>query len=470
MEIIENAKRRCRAAIDQIDNLSGTLSSKISDSCKRTLIRYAKTELSFLSRFDSSTAPPSLSVNIGHLEAVLYILQQPFVNGVSRVCKRIPPTSCLGKRMGSSSEGIHVDIVSTVNGNPVWFIVSDRNPKYLSWNGSCRDKGLRERIERVLDAARSSSTTKPTSVIFFFSHGLDNSIHLKLKDEFGAFNFGMEFSDFDLHLAGEQEGEWIYILQRSFSKAVIIEVKVGFSSNATVALEYGGNDLGLSVGPFLRMEQELSKEFMDLNLGISFCSLISRMSSSSSSANNAESCEQDNLSLGADLTNLDTTALIAIVSGISNGSAQKLLAQPVNELISRYKSNFDFVVEQVTFELDTPIHAKLESVLSGKRWIVCSSVCSEFKELVSMCGGPNEKSRAHYLLNSIRIVEDSPSERMMNLPTTRKLAMKNKVTFGTGDNWGAPTLSANMAFVRAVAQTGMSLFTIEHKPRALIGD
>lgn len=69
-----------------------------------------------------------------------------------------------------------------------------------------------------------------------------------------------------------------------------------------------------------------------------------------------------------------------------------------------------------------------------------------------------------------RVVADCPSQRVMGLPTTRKLALKNKVVFGTGDYWHAPTVTANMAFVRAISQTGMSLFTIEHRPRALTGD
>lgn len=67
-------------------------------------------------------------------------------------------------------------------------------------------------------------------------------------------------------------------------------------------------------------------------------------------------------------------------------------------------------------------------------------------------------------------MHDSPSVRMVGLPTTRKLALKNKVVFGTGDHWRASTLTANMAFVRAVSQAGMSLCTIEHRPRALTGD
>ncbi|PPS04466.1 hypothetical protein GOBAR_AA16187 [Gossypium barbadense] len=65
---------------------------------------------------------------------------------------------------------------------------------------------------------------------------------------------------------------------------------------------------------------------------------------------------------------------------------------------------------------------------------------------------------------------DSPSERLIGLPTIRKLALKNKIVFGTGDYWRSSTLTANMAFVRAVAQTGMSLFTIKHSPRALTGN
>lgn len=69
-----------------------------------------------------------------------------------------------------------------------------------------------------------------------------------------------------------------------------------------------------------------------------------------------------------------------------------------------------------------------------------------------------------------RVVPDNPSARMMGLPTTRKIASKNRIVFGTGDHWHAPTLTANMGFVRAISQTGMSLLTIEHRPRALTGD
>lgn len=56
---------------------------------------------------------------------------------------------------------------------------------------------------------------------------------------------------------------------------------------------------------------------------------------------------------------------------------------------------------QVMSEVQNPIHMELGGVVSGKGGIICETVCSEFKELVSMCGGPNEKSRAKQLLEHL---------------------------------------------------------------------
>lgn len=56
---------------------------------------------------------------------------------------------------------------------------------------------------------------------------------------------------------------------------------------------------------------------------------------------------------------------------------------------------------QVTSEIEDPIHPVLGGVVSGKVGIICETVLSEFKELVSMCGGPNEKLRAEYLLKHL---------------------------------------------------------------------
>nr|XP_043618827.1 UPF0415 protein C7orf25 homolog [Erigeron canadensis]XP_043618829.1 UPF0415 protein C7orf25 homolog [Erigeron canadensis] len=442
---IEEAKKRCEAVIDTLETLH------LSHSCKHTLLRLIQSELAFLSRFSSTDSAPEfepspICVNIGHLESVVHILQHPKVSGVSRVCKNIPLHLSIRNGGGNSdSKGAHVDIVCSFNGNPVWFIVSDRNPKYISWHGqhdSSKNKGLQERVQLLLEVAHNSVSLTPSSIIFFFSNGLGGFTREKFHSVFGAIDVKSKFSNFDVNFSKELEGEWLDIVARSYQEACVLEIKVDCSQD-------------VSKNPLVANP---SVKVNDVNLGGSFGHFISQM------------ILPKGRNIDGDLINFDTTALIAIVSGISNGNTQKLLATPEDELKIRFKGNTGFVIDQVMSEIEKPIHVDIGKVISGRIGIICESSCSEFKELVLMCGGVNEKLRANQLIERVVIVPDSPSARMMSLPTTRKLALKNKIVFGTGDYWHAPTLTANMGFVRAVLQTGMSLFTFEHKPRALTGD
>ncbi|KAK8342767.1 hypothetical protein V6Z11_A08G264000 [Gossypium hirsutum] len=421
---VEAAKKRCQELIEKIDCLDV---ATIKSNCKHTLLKFAHSEFSFLCRFPIHLASSQpLSVNLGHLEAIVYILQQPFITAVSRVCKPLPLSfSSKHKTLSAAASlnSIHVHIVCNLNKNPVWVIVSDRNPNYITWHSNNKTKGLKSRIQQVLDAAKSTNTLRPYSIILFFSNGLTIFNHQKLKDEFGASKLALEFSDSDFDFAEETEGEWVHVIPGLYKEACVLEIKVDHVVNNVISSEH-----------------------------------------------EVESTKMEDFSHDDDFINFDTTALIAIVSGISNGCAEELLNKPEVELRHRFKGNYDFVIAQAMSELQYPIHANLSAAVSGKRGIICESVLSEFKELVLMCGGANEKHRADQLLKCLLVVRDSPSERLIGLPTTRKLALKNKIVFGTGDYWRAPTLTANMAFVRAVAQTGMSLFTIEHSPRALTGN
>ncbi|XP_062116980.1 uncharacterized protein LOC133830890 [Humulus lupulus] len=460
-EQLELAKKRCRNVIESVSSIS---TNKITPSSQRTLLKLARSELAFLSR-SSFSLHTLRSVNIGHIEAVVHILQQPFVTGVSRVCKSISVSSISGQK---TADVVYVDIVCTLNRNPVWIIVSDRNPKYISWNESHSSKGLKFRIEKLLAVARSSVALKPSSVILFFSNGLSGVIYEKLREEFGAAEFGLEFTVFDCDFSEDLEQDWVNVLARTYREASVLEIRVNPTKDDGVSnLDCAEDTLLLEAA---EQQQGFTKDQMVRERDDSFLNLISRMTFLSSEAKNADSNTPRILLQECEYINFDTTPLIAVVSEISNGGCEKLLVTPEAELREKYKGNYEFVIGQVMSEIQNPIHVDLGSVISGKRGMICQSVCSEFKELVSMCGGPNEKFRADLLLRCLKVVADCPSERMMSLPTTRKLAMKNKIVFGTGDYWHAPTLTANMAFVRAISQTGMSLFTIGHRPRALTGD
>lgn len=462
MEEREWAIRRCEAAIERIQRLP---LSKITASCKGTLLRLLNSDLNFLSLSTSNTSS-SFSCNVGYFEAIVHILQQPYVVGVSRVCKPIPltvTTSC-GEKTDSQCEAVYIDIVCSLHNNPTWFIVSDRNPKYITWDSSGRNKGLKMRIEQVVRAAQFSLALKPVSIVLFFANGLEVSIREKLMTNFSFRGFSLDFQNVEFVFSDALEGEWVNVLGKSYQGActLIMDVdqcaKPSQSSNNVA-------ELSSNVVQNTETNYELGSESP-------FRCLIMKMKEWPLDGKDeaSHSCKREVLLGDVDVVNFDTTALIATISGISNGGAEKILTKSENELRQRFKNNMEFVISQALSEIESPIYDELNSALSGKKGIACKSVHSEFMELVSMYGGPNEQMRANQLVKLLKIVPDTPSPRMMSLPVTRKLALKNKVAFGTGDYWGAPTLTANMGFVRAVSQTGMSLFTLEHRPRALVGD
>lgn len=226
----------------------------------------------------------------------------------------------------------------------MWFIVSDRNPKYICWhgNGSSRNKGLKMRIEHVLHAASSSITLRPSSIILFFSNGLEKSVIESLRDEFGATDFKMDFSCFDCGFCEELEGEWINILARSYRKASVLEIKVECPGSAISSC----SNFGIKETLLGAARPDLSGEDVVGNFD-SFCSFVSQLKLSLLDVEDAWFALAGDFSSNSDLINFDTTALIAIVSGISNGYTEKLMAMPENELRSRFKSNFEFVIAQV---------------------------------------------------------------------------------------------------------------------------
>ncbi|EOA35176.1 hypothetical protein CARUB_v10020322mg [Capsella rubella] len=360
IEEIETAKKRCKSVIRTIEKLP--ISTAITASCRRTLLKLASSELSFLSTLSSDPSPQPLSVNIGHIESVVRILQLPSITGVSRVCKPIPLP--IG--------GVHVDLVCTLGKVPVWIIVSDRNPRYISWSGDRHgSKGLSLRIEQILAAAHSSTTLKPSSVILFFANGLPSLIYEKLRDEFGAVYFNFDVGS-DFECDETVEGEWVHVVRtRSYKEAVSVEIKL---------IDHQCDS------PSTEPEVVVQAEVPELSQKeVAFSSVISSMRL-----------------LGEDcFINFDTTALVALVSGISNGCAERIVDMPETELEEKFKGNTVFVIAQARSEIENPVLVKMRTVVSGKRGIVCESVLSEFKELVSMYAGPNEKRRAEQLLKSL---------------------------------------------------------------------
>ncbi|KAM3408748.1 hypothetical protein ACQJBY_001673 [Aegilops geniculata] len=417
---LELARARCRA-------LHGRLAASPSlprHPALRSLLRLVAAELRFLASSSHPDPARPLSSNLPHLGALHLLLTHPAVRSPSRL---------------SPLPG--VDFACAFRSRPAWVLLSARNPSGFQW---VPRKGLSSRVAAVLDAARSAPpVTRPEKLLLAFARGVGADIVLGLAEGFGAVEI-----DLLAEFVGEAEDDkeedgWVSV---SFHPN---EEMRGFRAFEIEVVDGGAEVL---LPPPRQDVEEVEKGSGDQLEGCLFADFMGKMRMNS-----------------MEMVNLDTTALIAIVSGISNGGLGKLMGAPEAETRARFKCNYKFVMDQAQSELQSPIFVELGKAVDGKKCIICEAVNSEFNEIVSMCGGPEEKTRASQLLKQLIIVPDSPSPRMMDLPTTRKLAMKNKVVFGTGDHWRAPTLTANMGFVRAVSQSGMALLTMEHRPRALIG-
>ncbi|XP_057545341.1 uncharacterized protein LOC130824377 [Amaranthus tricolor] len=460
MEDRELEIRRCKSVLDRIHQLP---LSKITDSCKGTLLRLLNSEFNFLS---TSNPCSSISSNVGYFEAIVHILQQPSIMCVSRVCKPFPlsSTKINREKPDARCESVYIDIVCCFHNNPTWFVVSDRNPKYITWESSGRNKGLKLRIEQIIRVAQCSEALKPASIVLFFANGLEVMVQEELMKSFGFRGLNTDFPEIEFAFFDVLDGEWVNLIGKSYKGSCTLIMDIDNCAKPCQSKDYVSEKMN-----YIGVQKDLPGAYDELELGSSFCRLIMNMKEWPLDVEDIQFCGKGNL-FRNNVVNLDTTALVAITSGISNGGADKLLAKSEDELRQQFKNNTKFVVSQALSEIESPIYDELNAALSGKKGIACQSVCAEFMELVSMFGGPNEQMRANNLVKLLRVVPDTPSPRMMSLPVTRKLALKNKIAFGTGDHLGAPTLSANMGFVRAVSQTGMSLFTLEHRPRALVGD
>lgn len=291
----------------------------------------------------------------------MHILQQPFVTGVSRVCKPIPlsPSTKNGQETSCCSKSVYVDIVCTLNGKPVWIIASDRNPKYIFWNQSHKNKGLKCRIEQVLAAAQSSLSLKPSSIILFFSKGLCGSVHEKLKHEYGAAELELEFSAFDFSFYENQEEDWINEFARTYRDACILVIKVDGIWDVVSSSEFNIKDSCV-----YSLAQEYLEVHTEKNMGNSFCSLISSMKVSPCDIKDAACSQLGNLMKEDDFINFDTTALIALVSGISNGASEKFLATPEHELRQQFKCNYEFVIGQVCFRFNCYYNSRKHFILA----------------------------------------------------------------------------------------------------------
>ena len=152
--------------------------------------------------------------------------------------------------------------------------------------------------------------------------------------------------------------------------------------------------------------------------------------------------------------NLDVTAMIALVSALTNGSCH-------------FQFQDQILTEQAERERESPVLPQLNKLLEGKELFACSLAISSFQSILDTLGGPNEKKRARQLLAKVTEVRDDPSKRTQELSSSARIKPRPKIVFGTGDKLQAITITSNGSFIRAAKEQGVEFAVFLHEPRAL---
>ncbi|KAM3604573.1 uncharacterized protein V6R79_013272 [Siganus canaliculatus] len=152
--------------------------------------------------------------------------------------------------------------------------------------------------------------------------------------------------------------------------------------------------------------------------------------------------------------NLDITTLITYVSSLSHGRCHFTFREPV-------------LTEQAAQERHLQVLPQLDAFMQGKELYACRAAVQDFQVILDTLGGPGEKERAQMLLARLRLVDDQPSERTLQLTPSAKINQRSLMIFGTGDSLRAVTMTANSRFVRAAANQGVRYSVFIHQPRAL---
>lgn len=142
---------------------------------------------------------------------------------------------------------------------------------------------------------------------------------------------------------------------------------------------------------------------------------------------------------------LDITCMVAYVSSMTNGGANFVFPKPIYNL-------------QAEWERRSPAKPKLDALFGDNQLVTCRDALQDFQALVEKIGGSKEKERAKELIRRIQTVEDTPSERVLNLPLTSNVKERSRIIFGTADQLRIVIVTANSGFIRSAASQVVHYF------------
>lgn len=310
------------------------------------------------------------SSNFGHLEGILFVLQNQSwrVTGATAALKsfqisspsvsedrpdegkdEVSPVSRFTSEAHNSAGIVaHVDLICTLLGESVWVVVINSSAQNRIWFDKKKRKGLHTRVSSLLRAASLDSVARPSAIVLLARDRFEPKIEHQLQEEFQA----TKLSECQIGLCLEEnvlsssncdfqdveDGEWVNLhLPTSNCKrwtSYWIRITPATQTCRKYCTENLASKHALAAGSF----QEENN--VGSITGFSSCwAAIKTLQ--------ARHGEFDQLQRERKILNLDTTALVAVVSELTNGGTEHLLKMSAEEREKRFPAMAKFVYEQV---------------------------------------------------------------------------------------------------------------------------
>ena len=108
-----------------------------------------------------------------------------------------------------------------------------------------------------------------------------------------------------------------------------------------------------------------------------------------------------------------------------------------------------FLLFQAKWERANPAKSNLDILFNGKELVTCCEAYNDFQTLVDKMGGSGEKRRTQELMRRVQVVDDSPSQRVLNLKLSSNVKPRSRIIFGTADQLRMIIVTANTGFIRS---------------------
>ncbi len=117
----------------------------------------------------------------------------------------------------------------------------------------------------------------------------------------------------------------------------------------------------------------------------------------------------------------------------------------------------------------SPIRHQIRNMIGNRQIVMTQTAADEALDAASRLAGPKEQERFLRFLDRVEIISDNPSQRALNLKTTRKVGDADKIIFGTADNMGIQTITSDAKFLKGASAQGVDFDALVHDPFSYLG-